>query len=84
MTSHMIFLQFNSTFGVESIEHFFEVSPNCNFSKRQIFVVLSLDPARDFFYSRWASPPNQPGRGVSTRLAIYIEVYINDLANVFR
>ena len=50
MTSYMTFLQLNSIYGVESIEHLFEVSPNCNFSERQISVVLLPDPARDFFY----------------------------------
>ena len=53
----MTFLQLNSTHGVESIEHLFEVHLNCNFSKRQISVILLYDPARDFICSRWASPP---------------------------
>ena len=48
---------FSSTCKVESIEHFFEILSNCNFSEGRISVMSSHDQARDFFCSRWASPP---------------------------
>ena len=57
MTSHVTFFQLNSTCGVKSIKHFFEVFLNCNFAECQISVVLLRDPLRDFFCSYWASPP---------------------------
>ena len=48
---------FSSTCEDELIEDFFKVPLNCNFLEGQISVVLSHDPARDFFCSRWTSPP---------------------------
>ena len=58
----MIFLQLNSTCGVKSIEHLFEVLPNCNFLKSQISVVSSFNLSCDFFCSRWAHLLDQSSR----------------------
>ena len=69
VTSYMAFFQLNSTYRAESIEHLFEVLPNCNFSECQISVIPSCDLTRGFFCSRWAFP--LINLVVSTRLAIY-------------
>ena len=74
MTSHVTFFQLSLLVELSQLNTFLQFLQKHNFLECQISVVSSRDPSRDFFYSRWVSPPNQASRVVSTTLAIYNKV----------
>ena len=70
MTSHMTFFELNSTCGVESIKHLFEISLKAELYGVPNIYSFITSPITCLLLFTLNIPPNQLSKVVSTRLAV--------------